>query len=183
MTFEEVIEATKNVNALLTEQNKKTLYHYANLVPEDGLIIDVGTAQGASAFIMTLAAAPSVKVLTVDPTYPKQDFFTLKRELDLDKRLFYYQGESKDLAIPHPIDMIFIDGVHSYNGVREDYEKYAPYVKQYGIIAFHDCVLYGNTIGAYVKEIVKNKLVETVETDLSEWQDKGPLGLFVGRKI
>lgn len=35
-----------------------------------------------------------------------------------------------------PINLLFIDGDHSYEGVRQDYEIYAPMVK--GLIAFHD---------------------------------------------
>jgi hypothetical protein len=34
------------------------------------------------------------------------------------------------------IDLLFIDGDHSYNGVKADYELYAPLTKH--IIAFHD---------------------------------------------
>jgi hypothetical protein len=35
-----------------------------------------------------------------------------------------------------PINLLFIDGDHRYEGVRQDYEIYAPMVE--GIIAFHD---------------------------------------------
>jgi predicted O-methyltransferase YrrM len=38
------------------------------------------------------------------------------------------------------IDFLFIDGDHSYLGVKKDFELYAPLVKRGGIIAFHDIV-------------------------------------------
>jgi cephalosporin hydroxylase len=37
-----------------------------------------------------------------------------------------------------PVDVLFIDGDHSYNGVRADYEMYAPLVRAGGVIGLHD---------------------------------------------
>ncbi len=36
------------------------------------------------------------------------------------------------------IDFLFIDGDHTYEGVKKDYELYSPLVRRGGIIAFHD---------------------------------------------
>ena len=36
------------------------------------------------------------------------------------------------------VDFLFIDGDHSYEGVKQDYEMYSPLVRKGGIIAFHD---------------------------------------------
>lgn len=37
-----------------------------------------------------------------------------------------------------PIDVLFIDGDHTYDGVSKDFEWYAPLVGPNGIVAFHD---------------------------------------------
>lgn len=37
-----------------------------------------------------------------------------------------------------PIDMIFIDGDHSYAGVKGDWERFSPHLKETGIAVFHD---------------------------------------------
>ena len=37
-----------------------------------------------------------------------------------------------------PIDLLMIDGDHSYEGVRRDFELYAPLVREGGLVAFHD---------------------------------------------
>lgn len=37
-----------------------------------------------------------------------------------------------------PVDMLFIDGDHTYEGVKADYELYSPLVRPGGIIGFHD---------------------------------------------
>lgn len=39
------------------------------------------------------------------------------------------------------IDVLFIDGDHTYQGVRQDYEMYSPLVREGGLIAFHDVIV------------------------------------------
>ena len=36
------------------------------------------------------------------------------------------------------IDFLFIDGDHTYDGVKQDFEMYAPLVRPGGIVGFHD---------------------------------------------
>jgi predicted O-methyltransferase YrrM len=36
------------------------------------------------------------------------------------------------------LDFLFIDGDHTYKGVKEDFEMYSPLVRKGGVIAFHD---------------------------------------------
>ncbi|MEM4674909.1 MAG: class I SAM-dependent methyltransferase, partial [Nitrososphaerota archaeon] len=38
------------------------------------------------------------------------------------------------------LDFLFIDGDHTYEGVKRDFEIYSPLVRRGGIIAFHDIV-------------------------------------------
>ena len=39
-----------------------------------------------------------------------------------------------------PFDFIFIDGDHTYEGVKKDFEMYAPMLVEGGIVGFHDIV-------------------------------------------
>jgi predicted O-methyltransferase YrrM len=36
------------------------------------------------------------------------------------------------------IDLLFIDGDHSYNGVKQDFETYSKYMSDHGVVGFHD---------------------------------------------
>ena len=38
------------------------------------------------------------------------------------------------------MDFLFIDGDHSYDGVKKDFEMYSPLLAPGGMIAFHDIV-------------------------------------------
>jgi len=50
------------------------------------------------------------------------------------------------------IDFLFIDGDHSYEGVKADYEIYSPLVGKGGLIAFHDICEHDPSQQCNVKE-------------------------------
>lgn len=63
---------------------------------------------------------------------------------------YYINGRSDDqktintvssLLTSNSLDVLFIDGDHSYEGVKSDFEQYRHFVKDGGIIVFHDIVL------------------------------------------
>lgn len=60
------------------------------------------------------------------------------------KGVEYISGDSHSKRIIDLItsiakfDFIFIDGDHTYDGVKLDYENFSPALKEGGIIAFHD---------------------------------------------
>lgn len=63
-------------------------------------------------------------------------FFGYSNESSVVEKTY---GQFKD-----GVDVLFIDGDHSYKGVLTDWLLYSPLVKVGGIIAFHDIELYYN---------------------------------------
>lgn len=60
--------------------------------------------------------------------------------------------KAKALVTPTKgVDLLFIDGDHSYEGVKEDYLTYAPLVRPGGLVAFHDIVQHAPESGCEVK--------------------------------
>ena len=56
------------------------------------------------------------------------------------------------------LDVLFIDGDHSYRGVRDDFLQYRHFVREGGLIAFHDIApdhltRYGRPTGRYAGEV------------------------------
>lgn len=47
-------------------------------------------------------------------------------------------GNSQKIPWELPIDLLFIDADHSYEGCKADFDNYAPYVEQFGFICFDD---------------------------------------------
>jgi hypothetical protein len=54
------------------------------------------------------------------------------------------------------ISLLWIDGDHSYKGVKSDFDYWAPYLIDGGIIAFHDSL--DQKLGPYhlIEEILKD---------------------------
>jgi predicted O-methyltransferase YrrM len=65
------------------------------------------------------------------------------------QEIILIRGDSHDLHLPgevkarlgnEKLDFLFIDGDHTYEGVKKDFEMYSPLVRGGGIVAFHDIV-------------------------------------------
>ena len=50
----------------------------------------------------------------------------------------------KNALMNQKIDVAFIDGEHSYLGVKKDYDMYKEFVRPGGIMVFHDIVPHSN---------------------------------------
>lgn len=52
----------------------------------------------------------------------------------------FIHGDSREVDFPEPLDILFIDGDHSAEGVAADYERHRANVKAGGVVLFHDSV-------------------------------------------
>jgi len=129
----------------------EALAQFNELKPQ--VIVEIGCDAGGTLWAWQQTGA---RVIGVD--LPKAGFST-GRDLDTDAEIVY--GDSHDPATrdalaevlgSEPIDVLFIDGDHTYDGVRIDYELYSPLVRPGGIVAFHDiCVHPGRAdVGVYL---------------------------------
>jgi predicted O-methyltransferase YrrM len=117
-------------------------------------IVEIGSARGFSTCALALACAEngSGTVFAIDPhlTNDWTDVGTQGKTFDfLKARLAEYQLESQcspiretsavaGAAWSRPIDLLFIDGDHTKAGVTGDFESFAPWVREDGLIIVHD---------------------------------------------
>ena len=64
----------------------------------------------------------------------------------------FMQGNSLEMDFPEPLDVLFIDGDHHYEGVKGDYDRHYPKVKSGGIILFHDTLSCPDDVGRLCEE-------------------------------
>ena len=117
-------------------------------------ILEIGTANGGSLFLFARAAAADAHIISVDlPAgefgggYPRWKVPVYKAFARAGQRLDLIRADSHAEATiaavrrqlcGDPLDFLFIDGDHGYDGVRQDFEAYAPLVRPGGLVAFHD---------------------------------------------
>ncbi len=120
-------------------------------------VLEIGTAQGGTLYLWTQAASDDASLMSVD--LPGGDFggayapcrsklyraFARPGQTIQLKLADSHQPESLAKVKEHfgdqQIDFAFIDGDHTYEGVKADFNDYGPLVRPGGIIAFHD-ILY-----------------------------------------
>ncbi|MBI9084343.1 MAG: class I SAM-dependent methyltransferase [Desulfobacterales bacterium] len=64
--------------------------------------------------------------------------------------------------IPSALDLLFIDGDHSYNGVLQDMKDYVPKLKKRGMLIMHDTNR--NSVEKAITDFCKSTPLETVDT-------------------
>ena len=119
-------------------------------------VLEIGTARGGTLFLFTRVAADNATLISVDlPDGPFGGGYSKSKQLLY--RSFALPGQALHLlrADSHaaatleavtarlrgaPLDFLFIDADHTYEGVKRDFEMYAPLVRPGGLIAFHDIV-------------------------------------------
>jgi len=122
------------------------------LVPD--VVVEIGSARGRSTCALALACRQNGrgKVYAIDPHTlnswtdlgsdgDNEPFLrTRLRDYGLDAWCHVIRATSADAAKTwsKPIDFLFIDGDHTLEGVRSDFEGFQPWLTKHSLVAFHD---------------------------------------------
>jgi predicted O-methyltransferase YrrM len=137
-------------------------------------VLEIGTCAGGTLYCLCRLAEPDGTIVSID--LPGGDFgggCTEERVEEMrmlfprgDQRLHLLREDSHSSATlakvqtilaERQLDLLFIDGDHTYEGVRSDFEKYSPLARDGALIAFHDIVEHAPEarvgVGRYWNEI------------------------------
>jgi predicted O-methyltransferase YrrM len=53
-----------------------------------------------------------------------------------------------------PIDLLFIDGLHDYDHVAADFERFSSWIRPGGFVAFHDCAAHFIGVQRFVGDLI-----------------------------
>jgi len=178
---------------------KILLYLYSNLAPK--YVLEIGSYYGASLHHWLYYSTKNALVISIDlpisqfcgPQDPRckiqEDAIANEWKYwtkENDDELYLIQDVSqKDSTVKdvrkllnsNLLDFVFIDGNHTYNAVKTDYELYSPLVRKEGIIAMHD-IGYAEEGGAHIfwDEIKKDH--QYLELRMHPNQEKG-IGIII----
>ncbi len=117
-------------------------------------MLEIGTAQGGSLFLFSRVTKDNAEIISIDlpdgkfgggyPTHRMQfyrDFVKKDQQLTL-LRMDSHDNQTfekvKACLAGNKLDFLFIDGDHTYEGVKKDLEMYRPLLSDDGLIALHD---------------------------------------------
>jgi len=112
-------------------------------------VCEVGAAGGGTAFLFAHAAATDARIVSVDLAFGDGRREVIEGFARARQSLFTVEGDSHDAATlaavrarlgGRPLDLLYLDGDHSYEGVAADFRLYAPLVRAGGLVVFHDIV-------------------------------------------
>jgi predicted O-methyltransferase YrrM len=112
-------------------------------------VCEIGTASGGTLFLLAQVCAPDALLLSVDLGLLRERCLVHGRFATRKQKIVSVPGDSRAPATlervrallhGHPLDLLFIDGDHSYDGVRYDFMNYSPLVRPGGLIVLHDII-------------------------------------------
>ena len=136
-------------------------------------ICEIGSFNGASTVVMANTIKrkkrKNCKIYAIDPHEGNLgDLYKSKHSSTFDvfqKNIKDYEvadyivpivEKSCDVQWSQRIHLLFIDGLHDYDNVRHDFEKFDPFVVENGFVCMHD---YNNNIYPDVTEYVNNTVL------------------------
>lgn len=152
----ELVDLVLSNNVIRPVQVREELIEYAQVISDlkPKLALEIGTLHGGTLCLLSRLADPSATIVSVDlplgrfgggykwfyvPIFKSFARFGQKIHLlRADSHAPETLSAVRRILGNRQLDLLFIDGDHSYEGVRDDFELYHPLVRSGGLIAFHD---------------------------------------------
>ncbi len=152
-----------------------------------GPLAEIGRFKGGSTFVFASAIPDGVELWSYDvhvalrPDMPGERLDEeLSRALDrygLASKVHLLVADSRTAEPPPtPIEVLFIDGDHSYEGARSDFERWGALVRPGGHLLFHDAVDTGG-YGNHYPGVVR--LIAEIGDGWKRQPDAGSIAHFV----
>jgi len=184
----------------------KTFHHHFHILYDiaslfDGKInyVEIGCYKGASACLMT--KRPKTNVISIDtgtPIKPGEAWKNILRYNTWGNRFEYIQGNSHDATTRNKlrscmlggIDILFIDGGHSFGDVITDFEMYSSLVNAGGFIVFDDYLdkefspEVRQAVDSIVEGLIGHEIIGTIKNSIGAYPaDVLDNNCFILRKL
>jgi predicted O-methyltransferase YrrM len=177
----QVMKEITNLFELVKSENPKT-------------VLEIGTDKGGTLYLWCQAAADDATIVSIDLS-SRRRYSPKRRELyakfvkSASQKLHFLPFSSHEQSTVEKasalfgnkkIDYLFIDGDHTYEGVKSDYQMFNHLVKKGGLIAFHDIKTVRPDCG--VREVWEEVTKDMDKANYWEYaeNDYGPLGAGIG---
>ena len=147
----------------------------AAAAPTGGVTVEIGSFKGKSTIgVATIAEAYNLgPVVSIDPhnqpsaTDPDlpvsgtsfDDFQSAINRAGLAHRVEAHRAASREVAVgwDRPIRLLWIDGDHTYQGAKLDFDLFTPFLIDDAIVAFHDTLHeFEGPIRVFVEDMLRS---------------------------
>lgn len=158
------------------QEDAEFMFDTISKLPDKGNLLEIGTGYGHSTVFFS-QLKPEWTIWTIDGygEYGSiKQFFTFK-EFDVQgmlqtkrylesrglKNIVQIVGNSNDIEWSYPVDVLFIDADHTFEGLKNDFEHYSPFAK---VIFLHDYDFKG---------MAGNGVTEFLDSIKDDWNIEG----------
>jgi predicted O-methyltransferase YrrM len=142
---------TKGLYRVDSVQNRDEILSLADAVKaiSPKTILEIGTCNGGTLFIWSNLASNQVISCDLNESKVREELYQQFTPANSNCDVISLAGDShsedfrkhvENKLNGEKVDFLFIDGDHTEEGVKQDYEMYSPLVRKGGLIAFHDIV-------------------------------------------
>lgn len=160
-------------------------------------IMEIGTAKGGTLFLFSKVAPADAKIISLDMgVLPfesslrswRYNFFKGFAGKSQKMELLWKDSHKqetveaiKSMLNNEKVDFLFIDGDHTYEGVKRDFDMYSALVAPDGIIGLHDIVAHPpekfcDVDKFFIEQEMTHKSIRLVENPQQGW---GGIGLIL----
>jgi len=145
-----ILKESDEIQTHLTPPEKAKLHDLAKTV-KNGFAVEIGSFIGASSCFIAAGIDCNSKIICIDTwqndamSEGKRDTYNefISNTKSYQNKIIMIKDYSsnainkiKDFA--NEIDLLFIDGDHTYEGCKKDWDLYFKLVRRGGIVVFHD---------------------------------------------
>jgi predicted O-methyltransferase YrrM len=145
-----------SIHGYIEPAQVRALYDLAHAqAAPDSHILEIGAFKGKSTACLALpCVGTGTRVWSIDPftrqptaeysdpiwEYSLDEWWANMRRIGVEHVVHPVVGLSEQAALDWdlPVDLLFIDGAHTYEGVLADFTNYFGWLKSGGVIAMHD---------------------------------------------
>jgi predicted O-methyltransferase YrrM len=159
------------------------------------VIVEIGTANGGTLLAWCALAQPQAVVVSIDLPggihgggYAYWRSFIYRHFRQPGQSLHLFRADShlpgtrealQKILPPQGIDFLFIDGDHTYEGVKADFKMYSPLVRQGGFVALHDICTHPPEMDCHVDKFWREVQQKYKTYEIIENVNQGGFGIGV----
>lgn len=136
------------------------LYKYCKK-KRNGILLEIGRKYGGSTVLMASSLCDgSLYSIDIKMHNVVSDHIGLFKD-----KVHLITGDSKIIQWKMPVDLLFIDGDHSYQGVKNDVNKFTPHITAGGYVIFHDVVGKKSVLQPIISGLLKKDYIKSEHVD------------------